>query len=47
MSIFRQIVGTILRIYSYIALLMFFSGVIGGAWLVLNGYDQKLLSAFF
>jgi hypothetical protein len=47
MGVPRKIVGFILRIYCYIALLMFFSGVIGGAWLAMNGYDQKLLSAFF
>jgi hypothetical protein len=47
MGVPRKIAGIILRIYSYIALLMFFSGVIGGAWLAMNGYDQKLLSAFF
>lgn len=47
MTVGKQILGIIVRIYTYIALLMFFSGVIGGAWWAMNAGDKNILSVFF
>ena len=39
----KLIVGIISRAYAYTALLMFFSGIVAGAWWALTGYDENLL----
>ena len=41
----RRILAGVIRTYTYMALLMFGSGVIAGGWLVLAGHDLNSLVA--
>ena len=46
MSVVRKALVRVLRVYAYLALAMFVSGVIGGAWLGMSGNDIAALAGF-
>ena len=43
----REVLARIGRVYAYFALVMFVSGVIGGAWLATSGNDIKVIADLF
>lgn len=43
----RKLLPRIVRVYAYFALVLFVSGVIGGAWLAMSGNDMKVIADLF
>lgn len=39
----RKVLARVARVYAYFALVMFVSGVIGGAWLAMSGNDVEAI----
>ncbi len=40
----RGVLARIIRVYVYFAVVMFVSGLIGGAWLTMSGNDMTVIA---